>query len=312
MDRLRALKYFIKVAETSSFTATAKSFGVPASSVSRRIRDLEGSLGADLFQRSTRMVRLTGLGSLYYQQVRAAVDALTEADDIVSHHSSAPEGLLRITAMPGYGAAKLMPALDKFQALYPAITLDVELTDQVFDLARSGIDIALRATATPPERAVAKPLDSNRFILMASPAYLAANGSPKCLADLATHKALVYRGPGGILQWQARSNGPNSEESSSAGWRDLKIEATMISNHGQALLQAAEQGRGLMLLPEWAVEAPLKQGSLVKVELEDGTVSSTRVEDPRIYLMYFKPKYHVQKVKVAVDFLMAELATDAS
>ena len=313
MDKLRAIKYFLKVAETSNFTEAAKAFNVPASSVSRRIRDLETSLGVELFQRSTRIVRLTELGSLYYDQVHHVVDALADAEDTVGHLSDAPSGTLRITAMPGYGASKLIPALEKFQRLYPDIVLDVELTDQVSDLVRSRIDIALRGTANPPERAVARPLVSNQFILMASPQYLAHRGTPTTVRDIEKHDALLYRAPVGVLRWHGRSGVPDTDSlSEQDGWRELSVQPVMISNHGQSLAQAAADGRGLVLLPKWAVEDAKAKNGLVQINLSDGIVSSTRAASPCIYLVYYKPKYRVQKVKLMVDFLMRELGGDLS
>ena len=143
MDKLRALKYFLEVAETGSFSGAAKVLGVSASSVSRRIQDLEVQLGALLIQRSTRVVQLTELGALYLEQISPAVQALGYADNLIEQHSDIPSGVLKISAIPGYGKFCLEPALAKLRKRYPDIIVDVEMTDHVSNLAHNQIDIAL-------------------------------------------------------------------------------------------------------------------------------------------------------------------------
>jgi len=299
MDRLQALRYFLKVAETSSFTGAAKAFSVPPSSVSRRVRDLEESLGVELFHRSTRVVRKTELGLLYQRMVQEAVAALDHADHVVSEQSERPSGTLTITSTPGFGDLRLVPALLRFQDLYPDVELDVQLTDQIADLSRGDVDIAIRASSELPERAVARRLTDNRFLLVAAPSYLAKNGTPSKLEDLEHAKTLLYRAPNGILRWQALSHG---------SWVGVQARAVLASNDGSLLLRAAIAGRGIALLPEWGVSDELANGDLVEVQLEDATVSVTQIPDPAIFLLYHRPRYQLQKVRAAVDFLLAELA----
>ncbi|MBL4907983.1 MAG: LysR family transcriptional regulator [Sneathiella sp.] len=299
MDKVRALRYFLKVAETSNFTRAAKAFSVPASSVSRRIRDLESELGVELFYRSTRIVKLSALGQLYYEHVKDIVTALDYADDLVSQRSKVPSGILKITAMPSYGTIRLMPALEKLHNLYPEIILDVELTDQVSDLARSQVDIAIRASANLPDRFVARKLSGHRFVLIASPAYLEQQGTPKIADDLLKHKTLLYRGPNGILHWQAKTENV---------WRELKTNPVFISNDGSAIMRAALSGQGIALLPEWGVLEDLQRGVLKEVTLDNERVSVTRASESGIYLLYHRPRYNVLKIKAAVDFLVTELS----
>jgi DNA-binding transcriptional LysR family regulator len=299
MDKIRALRYFLKVAETSSFTMAAKALSVPASSVSRRIRDLEAELKIDLFHRSTRVVKLSALGQIYYEQVKDIVAALDNADDFVSQRSEVPSGVLRITAMPGYGALVLQPVLEKLRKFYPEIILDVELTDQVSDISKNEVDIAIRASSVLPVRAVARKLSDNRFVLMASPEYLETNGVPMKTEDLVNHQTLLYRGPNGILHWQAKTDDT---------WRELSTKPVYISNDGSALIQAVLAGQGIALLPKWAVGNELEKGALRELGMEEERVSVTRALDSGIYLLYLKPRYRILKIKAAVDFLVAELS----
>jgi DNA-binding transcriptional LysR family regulator len=297
MDKLRALHYLLKVADTLNFSRAARAFGVPASSISRRISDLEAELGVELLHRTTRTVRLTEVGAQYVEQVRAGLAHLDDADERVRQRSRTPSGTLRISAMPSYGQLLLMPALTAFGERYPQILLDVHLSDAVVDLGRDQVDIAIRGGRQPEGRVVARKLDPNRFILVASPQYLARKGTPRTLDDLQDHDALLYRGPHALIRWQGQDED---------GWRELALHPAFISNDGASLIAMACQHRGLVLLPEWGLKHYLQRGELVQVTL-DRPVSVGRGGEAGIYLMYLRTRYQVPKVRVAVDFLIEQL-----
>jgi DNA-binding transcriptional LysR family regulator len=300
MDKLRALHYFLKVVETSNFTKAAKAFDVPVSSMSRRIKGLESALGVELFQRSTRVVRLTEQGSLYYDEVKGAIAALNHADELVSLHTKIPSGTLRITATPGYGEVCLMPVLALFRQQYPDITLDIQLTDQVADITRDQIDIAIRVGVEPEDRVVSRKLSDNKFVLVASPTYLNDHGTPLNLAQLSGHRGLYYRGPNTVFYWQVNVNGE---------WLQLQNKANIISDHGAGIVKAAVEGDGIALLPEWGIKEQLSDKTLQVINLSDAQVAMARGQETGIYLLYIKPKYQIQKIKVAVDFLITHLRT---
>lgn len=299
MDQLRAIEYFTKVAELGSFTAAARAIGVPASSISRRIQDLESHLGTSLLNRTTRSVSLTELGSVYLEQVRPALKSLSHAKALLMDRPSAPSGLLRITSNPGYGRLLLMPAIHKLRARFPDLIIDVELTDQVYNLASHEVDIAIRATADLPDRAIARKLADSEMKLVASPTYLAEHGTPRVLDDLKAHRTLMYRGPNRLIDWQAKTE---------AGWQEVQTHPVFICNVGRELVEQALAGAGLGLFFGWGVEPELAAGDLVEVTLEDADLSITRSEGGGIYLLYNQPKYRLNKIKATVDFLLAELA----
>lgn len=297
---MRALEYFREVADTGSFSRAAKSFGVPASSVSRRVQALEAELGVTLLHRTTRVVKLTEFGSLYLAQVRPALAALADAADMVRERPGAPAGRLAITAPHGYGGARLVPALEKLRALYPDLVFDIELTDHVTNLAGNEVDIAVRATSEPPERAVARKLSDNRFLFVAAPAYLERYGTPGRLADLQHHRMILYRGSTGVLSWQAKT---------AAGWQQVPANPVLVTNAGPLIRDEVLRGSGLALVPEWGMEDHLETGRLVELTLEDAVLGVSRSEQSGIYLLYQQPKYRLQKIQIVVDFLMAELAS---
>ena len=297
MDKLRAMQYLLKVADTLSFSRAAKTFGVPASSISRRIADLEAELGVELLHRTTRTVRLTEVGAQYLEQVRAGLAQLDDAEEMVGQRSSTPGGTLRISTMPSYGQLLLMPALQDFCDLYPDIVLDVHLSDAVVELGRDQVDIAIRGGRQPQDRVVARKLDPNRFILAASPTYLARMGTPRTVEDLQGHHALLYRGPNAVIKWQSQDED---------GWHEIPVNPAFISNDGASLLAMARKHRGLVLLSEWGLKDALRSGELVALTL-DRPVSVGRGGEAGIYLLYLQTRYQIPKVRVAVEFLMERL-----
>ena len=302
MDQLRAISYFIKVAELGSFAEASKALGVPASSVSRRLQDLEAALGVTLLSRTTRVVKLTELGQIYLDRVRPTINDLRHANELVRNQLSAPKGTLRISAITGYGEYLLVPALRRLRKRYPELVVDLELTDQLIDLANDDVDIAVRVTAYPPERAIARRLNSNRSVLVASPEYLIQHGTPKTLDDLQLHQTLLYRGPDRIVFWQART---------ADGWTEIKTQPAFVCNIGKELRAEAAAGRGLALLPRWGVQPQIDTGDLQVVSLSDGKLHLSRNEGTSTYLLYQQPKYRLTKIKVAVDFLVEALSDPA-
>jgi len=208
-------------------------------------------------------------------------------------------GTLRITALPGYGEARLLAALARFRTAHPRVVCDLELTDRYLDLSTGDIDLAVRATADPPEYLIARRLHAHRFVMVASPNYLLDRGHPRTIADLQNHDAIVYRGPTGIPAWSAlRPDGTLVQ---------LPRTPVFISNHGSALLEEALAGHGLCVIPAWGVAPALADGSLVEITLEDGRLSLSRGSEMSIYLLYHPRKARLGKVRAAVAFLTAEL-----
>jgi len=164
MDKIRALEYFKRTAELNSFSLAAKEFDVPPSSISRRIKDLEQSLGIELIKRSTRHVTMTELGQVYYQRITKVLQQLGEADELVSQCQGAIEGKIRISTLSGYGARILAPVLREFRKTYPGIILELSYSDEVMLLAQDAVDIAIRVGAIAEERVIAKKLNSSEFI----------------------------------------------------------------------------------------------------------------------------------------------------
>ena len=301
MDKLRALRYFVHVAGSLNFSATADHFRVPSSSVSRRIKDLEQELGATLFERTTRTVRLTDLGNVYLGEVAAALQAIEMADELISAQSKSPTGMLRITAMPGYGERFVLPALEKLRTMYENIDFDVNFTDQVINLASNDVDIAIRAVSTLPDQVIARRLADHDFVLVTTPEYAAEFGTPNSSTDLADHSVLMYRGPNGILDWLVLQGGV---------LKPIGLNPSYITNHGQSLLNSILAGHGIAFLPSWGVAKDIETGRLIELVLEDGPLTVSGNARMGLYLLYHPPKFRLQKIRVAVDFLVEELGSE--
>jgi DNA-binding transcriptional LysR family regulator len=297
MDQLRALRYFVKVAECGNFTKAAGFFNVPPSSLSRRVADLETSLGATLLKRSTRVVKLTEIGSEYYKQVSDVLRQLERSNEAVRSYQATPMGRLSISAMAGFGERILLPLLDEFSELYPEVVLDIHLSDELSSLGRDNVDIAIRGGYAPNERVVAIKLMDNQFIPAASPEYLKRFGTPKHPLDLREHKGLFYRAPAGIMPWICEVEGQ---------WQDVSPSVVATSNGGVWLLNKAAKGEGIVMLPRWSLKEFLDRGELIELQL-DFTLSITQNPDFGIFILYQKQRYRVPKIKVAVDFLVARV-----
>lgn len=297
MDQLRALRYFNKVAETGSFTQAAAAFSVPPSSLSRRIADLEKSLGATLLKRSTRVVQLTEIGRLYFERTRDILNQLEQSDEAVRSYHSKPLGHLRISAMTGFGERMMMPLLDEFRRLYPEIILDLSFSDEVTTLGRDDVDVAIRGGYAPNERVQAIRLMDNEFIPVASSDYLKNNGTPVSALELRAHKGLFYRTPNGPSPWLSYIDGE---------WHDVSGTPVSISNNGKWLGSQAVAGLGIMMAPRWSLVDYLESGQLQELLFEPALQVSQKA-DLAIYLLYQRQRYQVPKVKAAVDFFVARL-----
>ncbi|RUO44293.1 LysR family transcriptional regulator [Aliidiomarina taiwanensis] len=299
MDQLRAMRYFSKVVEAGSFTQAGKAFNVSPSSLSRRVADLEKSLGATLLKRSTRIVKLTEVGQIYYNDVQHILNQIEQSEETVRSYQTTPMGRLRISSMVSFGDIVLLPLLDEFSALYPEIVLDVSLSDELSTLGRDDVDIAIRGGYAPNERVLAIKLMDNSFIPVASPRYLETHGVPENAMALKQHAGLYFKTPTGPTPWLCNKNGQ---------WHDVSGPAVAISNNGAWLAKKACEGEGILMSTRWALASYLELGQLQELKFEH-EVAITQSSTMAVYLLYQKQRYFVPKVKAAVDFLVERLQT---
>lgn len=289
IERWEGLEAFVAVAEGASFTAAAERLGVSTSHVSRSIARLEERLQARLFYRSTRRVSLTETGQTFLQHCRQLQDGFDEALRVVQDLGGAPKGLLRMTCAVAYGERFVVPLVNEFMTAYPALRVEIELTNQVRDILEDGFDLAVRLGHVPESRLVAMRLAPRRMYLCAAPAYLALHASPRSLAELGQHNCLV----GTSDHWEFLvDRRPVS----------LRVQGNWRCNSGQAVLDAALRGFGLCQLPDYYVFEHLVGGSL------QALLPEHEPPDTAVWALYPQRRHLSPKVYLLVDFLKRRLA----
>ena len=297
MDKLTATKYFIRVVDTGSFSKTAKELGVPVSTISRRVKDLENHLGIDLLKRSTRYLSLTELGQTYYDHVKQAVRDFEMADLLLQEASSEPSGKIKISALPSYADQHLYPMLEKFRRLYPNIMIELLATDTLQDLMKDNIDFAIRPTNSPPENLVAKVIDEHRMAVVASPKYVEEYGLLKTPTDILKHKTICYGTPNGQLSWYAYYK---------KSWEKIQTSPYFLCSDTSKILDIVIEGEGIALLPEWTYLESLKNGLVEKMNV--GWEASLRDSfDHKLFLIYDKKTSQLKRNQTFLKFFLEEI-----
>lgn len=279
---------FVCVVETESFTAAAKRLEVSVAHISRQVNQLEDRLGAKLLYRTTRKLRLTEVGEVYYQHARKILDDMQAAERAVMEMEGKPTGKLRITAPVYYGEYFLAPLVNDFLLQYPQLDLELKLTNETVDLVKEGYDLAIRLGTLDSSSLMCRKLARRTQYLCASPAYLAVHGTPQTLADLANHRCLG----GSLDHWRFLENGK---------LRNWRVGSAWSCNSGLALKDAALKGLGIVQLPDYYVQEALAQGSLVSL------LESHRLPDDGVWVVYPQNRHLSPKVRLLVDFLVAQL-----
>ncbi|MEY8880885.1 LysR substrate-binding domain-containing protein [Donghicola sp. XS_ASV15] len=291
---LSLLQTFAEVARRGSFAAVAREEGVDPSSVSRRIAALEQALGFVLFERTTRRLSLTEAGRIYLDRIDAILDSLTEAADTARDMVASPSGLLRVTTSVAFGERWLTPRLAGFRAAYPAIQLEMILTDAQIDIAAEGIDVALRLGPEVRGTFVAAKLFDVRYRAVASPAYLRRNGRPETPADLAAHDGLFFSLPSYGMRWRFR-------RAADAAPQEVFPKPALSTNNALALRRAAQEGLGVALLADWTIQADLESGQLV--DLFPDFEGSAMDFDTAVWTVYPSRAYVSARLRAFLDYI---------
>lgn len=256
MDHLASLRLFARVVERGSFTAAAADQGIPRSTATESIRQLEARLGARLLDRTTRHVAPTPDGQQYYQRCLVILADLDDAEAVL--RDSEPHGLLRIDAPGLLTRTFLLPRLPEFLDRYPRIQLQFGQGDRLVDLVREGVDCALRVGEPADSDLMLRRLGTLDEVTVASPAYLARHGVPRSIDDLDGHEVV------GFLS--SRTGDVMPLEFSIAGaLREVRLPMRVSANHSDTTADLARRGFGLVQAPRYRFEAELEAGTLVEV-----------------------------------------------
>ena len=256
MDKLDALKAFTTVAQLGGFSAAARTLGLPVATVSRKVAELEQSLGVRLFDRSTRHVSLTEVALPYFQQCRMILDALQEADDGISNAQRAPNGELVVTAPVGFGVQHLQPVVIEFMREYPEIAVQLLLVDRMVNLIEEHVDVALRISTLPDSSLIPVHLGQITMVVCAAPGYLRRAGVPQHPDDVSNHSCILWNSLGAQRAWLFKVDGQETM---------FPIQMRLLTTLPNSAVQAAEAGLGLTQVTSYQAEAAVRDGTLVPV-----------------------------------------------
>lgn len=252
---INEIAVFVAVAHTGSFTRAAEEIGSSKSNVGKAVQRLEARLGSQLFQRTTRAVRLTEDGETYLLAAQEALDGLREAEQQLASRRAEPAGRVKIDLPAGFGRL-LLPSFIQLREKYPKLTVEMALTDRMSDPVGEGWDVVVRIGALPDDSEfTVRKLCDLKLGLYASPEYLARRGGVKMLAELTDHDAIVFRGPTGRLRpWTARENDTV---------REIVPHPVLVLADGQALVEAAVAGFGIAQIHDRVALPHVRAGRLV-------------------------------------------------
>lgn len=289
MDRFEAMRVFTRVVERRSFTQAADDLGLPRSTVTEAVQQLEARLGVRLLQRTTRQVSPTLDGEAYHRRCLALIADLEDAEGAFA--GTKPKGLLRVDVHGTLARHFVLPRLPEFLDTYPELELSLTEGDRLVDLVREGIDCVLRVGALQDTQMVARRVAMLDEITCAAPSYIARHGMPKSVDDLDGHRIVGFRSSatGGLLPLEFTVAGKV---------RTVALPATVSVNAAESLVAAARQGLGLMQAPRYHLEADLARGSLVEV-LRDNPPTPTPVS-----LLYPHSRQLSPRVRVFIDWLV--------
>ena len=253
MDRLASMEAFVKAAELGSFAAAADALRMSPQMVAKHVVFLETRLGARLLNRTTRRQSLTEIGRTYYERCRLVLAEAEAADSLAHEAKAAPRGLLRINAPMTFGAYSLVPMVTRYLRQHPAVEVDLVLSDRVVNLVEEGYEAVFRVGPLVDSSLMALALAPFRVVACASPDYLRRHGTPMTPADLRDHECLSRPA---VSSWHFSKHGRAY---------DTRIRNRLRLNDAKALLSAALDGFGIVLIAEDMAREALISGHLVKV-----------------------------------------------
>lgn len=280
------LEIFAKVAAAGNMSAAGRDMGLSPAVVSKRISHMEERLGARLFQRTTRQLKLTETGEGFYERIVTILQDIEEAEAFVSQLNAKANGTLRITAPTAFSRLHVAPHLAGFMRQHPDLTVEMHLTDNIVDIVGEGMDLAIRVAELDDSSLVARKLAPCKALICASPEYLEKHGTPKSLSELTRHNCLAT---GYTQLW--RLEGPD-------GQANIKVTSNLRSNSSDIVHEAVLSGLGLALRSTWEVSEDLKSGRLTVVLPEYHETSGTAV-----YAVYPCRQFVPAKLRFFVDFL---------
>lgn len=292
MDRYSDMAILLAVVDARGFSPAARKLRMTHSAISKRVQRLEDRLGTQLLLRTTRTLSLTQTGERYVQLARPILEDIQALEAAVVHESEAPRGTLKVSAPNALGQYHVVPALIDFMRLYPAIKIDLTLSDAIIDIRHERIDVAIRSGTLADPSLVAHKLSANERLVCASPAYLEAHGVPAEPGELADHSCLKLNFESRFNDWEFRSSTSKA----------IPIEGAFTCNSLDAIRTLCLAGTGIARLPRYMVNEDVQAGRLIPL-LQAFSGPSTS----GIYALRVAGDYVPARTQMFIDFLCERL-----
>jgi LysR family transcriptional regulator, regulator for bpeEF and oprC len=290
LDRIDLFRIFSRVVECASFTRAADALGIPRSSVSAAVQELEGRVGARLVHRTTRRVSPTHDGTAFYERCQRVIADVEDAENLFRQTATQPLGRLRIDVPGRIGRLIIAPALPEFFDRYPGVDIDLGVTDRAVNLVEDSVDCVLRVGPLSDSGLITRPIGKLPLINVASPAYLSRHGTPQSPDCLGDHWAVNYASPstGRIADWEWMDDGVLQT-------RSLRGRVTV--NSAEAYIACCLAGLGLIQIPAYDVRRHIEASELVEV------MSGHRAESMPMTLLYPHRQHLSGRLLVFADWL---------
>ncbi|SMG58374.1 LysR substrate-binding domain-containing protein [Paraburkholderia susongensis] len=291
------LGFFSTLAASGSLSAAARELGLTAAAVSKRLTQMEQRAGVALVNRTTRRMMLTPEGELYLEHARRILDEIDELAELLGSAKKTPKGLLRVNATLGFGRSHVGPAIARFVAKYPQVSVQLQLSVTPPPLTDDTFDVCIRFGEPPDTRVVARRLAPNRRLLCAAPSYIAAHGMPLTAHDLTRHNCIgIRQGDEAYGVWRLTS-GRGAARRTEA----VRIKGTLTTNDGEIAVKWALEGHGILMRAEWDIRQYLADGSLIQLLPDHDTPNAD------IFAVYSPRHQMSNRIRAFVEFIARDL-----
>jgi DNA-binding transcriptional LysR family regulator len=293
MNQLEDMRLFVQTVDSGNFTAAADKLGLSKQFVSKRVIALEARLGVRLLNRTTRTLRTTETGLMYYEQASRMVQEIDGIEQAIARQNAQPRGRLRISAPMTFGTLHLSPAMPRFLNAHPDVVLELQLDDRTVDLIAEGFDVGVRIGTLPDSSLVANRVSVMEMVTCCSPDYLKRRGAPIKPADLQQHDCLLY-GHKRHVEWSFSIQGKE---------KAVAVTGRLCANNGEVIRDAACAGLGFAHLPTFIVGDAIRSGELVTV------LDEFRPPTAGVHTVYPSHRQPSLAVRAFADFMRSTFAT---
>jgi len=286
---LGSMQAFISVADSGSFSESARRLGLSQPSVSRQVNNLEEYLGVRLLQRTTRRLSLTEAGQIYYEKARQIQQDVEDASQSITGFKETPSGTLKISAPYTWAETKITPYLGEFLQQYPDLKIDIECNDSFQDMIEERLDLVIRVGILKDSSFIAVPFGKIRMVMFATPDYLQQHGIPKTATDLQNHNCVLFEDFKHVIL---------TDESCS---QEVTISGNVAANTVPIMISAVLQNIGIAILPDLLINHLLRSGEIIEI-MPETEIEIKDLPINQVFALYSNRKHLPAKVRAFLDF----------